>query len=130
MAKIGRLAGAILIETEGDWYLVGEPKQPCDFGQKGFEKPVFRDSQKIPYQKLIVSGNPKIEGPFLLVELEGEEIANLVFKRFAIERTHSVSERLWRLVTQEQGGPISVRWLNEVPAYIWEIIRDSVLKCS
>ena len=31
MARVGRLAGAILVESEKNYFLVGDLKQPCDF---------------------------------------------------------------------------------------------------
>lgn len=39
MALVGRLAGAILAETEGQFFLVGNPKVPCDFTAVGFDPP-------------------------------------------------------------------------------------------
>jgi hypothetical protein len=45
MARVGRLAGAILAETGGDYYLVGNPKQPCDWRAAGFEPPAGIDER-------------------------------------------------------------------------------------
>jgi hypothetical protein len=50
-----------------------------------------------------------------------------------IKRNGSVSERLWRLVTQpevhEGKAEIDARWLGEVPTAIWQIVQDTVLRC-
>ena len=40
MARVGRLSGAILAESEGAYFLVGDLKEPCDFSARGFEAPV------------------------------------------------------------------------------------------
>ncbi|MGH2652490.1 MAG: precorrin-3B C(17)-methyltransferase, partial [Actinomycetota bacterium] len=60
----------------------------------------------------------------------------LLARRFLIERNGSVSDRLWRLVigADEEGeGPeedeIDAQWLAEVPNRVWEIVRDTVLRC-
>ena len=37
--------------------------------------------------------------PFLAMDVEGEALANVLAARFVIERNGSVSDRLWRLVT-------------------------------
>ncbi|MGH8582397.1 MAG: precorrin-3B C(17)-methyltransferase, partial [Gammaproteobacteria bacterium] len=57
-------------------------------------------------------------------------------RRFLIERNGSVSDRLWRLVTgvdEEDEAPeaeeLDAQWLVQVPDRIWEIVRDSVLRC-
>ena len=53
-----------------------------------------------------------------------------------IERTGSVSDRLWRLVMGlEDGQPaitedVDARWLVEVPMAVWRIVQDTVLRCS
>ena len=36
MTRIGRLAGSLLVEASGAWYLVGHLKQPCDFAAEIF----------------------------------------------------------------------------------------------
>jgi hypothetical protein len=54
-----------------------------------------------------------------------------------IQRTGSVSERLWRLATGQSDDSdidppdvIQARWLGELPPAIWQIVRDTVLRCS
>jgi hypothetical protein len=71
------------------------------------------------------------------MDLESEELASTLAHRFVIERNGSVSERLWRLVLHrgdtdaedEPEGVVDARWLGEMPAPIWQVIRDSVLRC-
>lgn len=51
--------------------------------------------------------------------------------RLVIHRNASVSERLWRLVTQGEAEPrTDARWLGQMPASVWNVVRDGVLKCS
>jgi hypothetical protein len=149
MARVGRLAGAILAETAGDYYLVGNPKQPCDWRAAGFEPPVEIDARARPAVQLARCGAPALAAPVLVLELEGEARPRLLADAFVIPRTGSVSERLWRLVigqtdetdqtdqTDEAGGDpapppatIAARWLGELPPTIWRIVRDSVLRCT
>ena len=52
-----------------------------------------------------------------------------VHARLVIARNGSVTERLWRLVTHE-GAHRAPSWLFDVPAHVWEIVRDTVLRCS
>jgi hypothetical protein len=194
MARVGRLAGAILAETAGDHYLIGNPKQPCDWRAAGFEPPGDLDARVRPVVRLVrcsdpvpaapvpaapvldgpapaasvlaapVPAAPVLDGPApaasvpatpvleLEVELEGEALAMLLAERLVIARTGSVSERLWRLVTgqldeldgeldREPDGKldgkselpsavIPARWLGELPAPVWQIVRDTVLRCT
>jgi hypothetical protein len=140
MARVGRLAGAILAETGGDYYLVGNPKVPCDWRAAGFEPPGELDARARPsvrLARLAASGPPALGVPQLTVEVEGEALARLLAAAFVIPRTGSVSERLWRLVIgeddehdRELSDVISARWLGEVPPAIWNIVRDAVLRCT
>jgi len=76
-------------------------------------------------------------GPWLEIAVEGEELARRLAARFLIERNGSVSDRLWRLVLR--GDPdaedpardavVDARWLAEMPAPIWDIVRAQVLRC-
>ena len=137
MARAGRLAGAILVETKGAYFLVGNPKRPCAWAAAGFEPPGELDALARPFVRLGRSGTVDAPGPWLELELEGEEAAALLAARFLIERNGSVSDRLWRLVTGAGGDTpepaadavIDARWLGELPAPIWEIVRETVLKC-
>ena len=137
MARVGRLAGAVLAESDGEYFLVGSTKVPCDWAAAGFERPVEIDPAKRPFVRLSRIGAVALESPHLVVALEGEELARTLAQRFVIERNGSVSDRLWRLVLQrgavdaeqEPEGAIDARWLAEIPAPIWQIVRDTVLRC-
>jgi hypothetical protein len=146
MARVGRLAGAILAETGGDYYLVGNPKQPCDWRAAGFEPPaeigpLSIDARVRPAIRLARCGTPALAAPVLEVDVEGESLAHLLADTFVIARTGSVSERLWRLVIgrsddtddiddADRPAVIAARWLGEVPPAVWRIVRDTVLRCT
>src|SRR5689334_25241215 len=98
MARVGRLGGAILAETQGAYYLIGNTKAPCDFRAAGFEPPDEVDLVKEAYVRLKPLREVKVEPPVLLLDVEGEELAKKLVHRFVIDRNGSVSERLWRLV--------------------------------
>lgn len=136
MARVGRLAGAILAETGGEFFLVGNTKEPCDFNAAGFEAPGEIDALKRRYIKLVARGAVELAPPYLTLGLEGEALAALLAERLLIERNASVSDRLWRLLMdpsgQEElpeGDAVDARWLAEIPAPIWGIVRDTVLRC-
>jgi len=135
MARVGRLAGAILAETQGDYFLIGNTKEPCDFAAHGFH-PVDIDTQRRPYVRLSVTGQVEISSLCLTVDAEGERLAQLMAQRFLIERTGSVSERLWRLVchpTGDEESPakdLDASWLARIPSPIWQVVRDAVLRCT
>jgi len=133
LSKVTRLAGAILAETQGEYYLVGELKEPCDFSKHGFEKPKEPDAHHpVRYKKLQVIGHVILEdGEHLQMETRGEGLAELLFKRFVILRNLSVSDRLWRVVTshKDSEGKVDARWLEQMPDEVWEIVRESILKC-
>jgi hypothetical protein len=135
MARVGRLAGAILAETGGDYYLVGNPKQPCDWRAAGFEPPAEIDARARPALRLVRCGAPALAAPVLELDVEGETLAHLLADVFVIARTGSVSERLWRLVTGQSDdadppAAIAARWLGEVPPAVWQLVRDTVLRCT
>lgn len=135
MAKIGRLAGAILVHTEDKYVLVGNTKEPCDFPAHGFERPVEIDALKTPALPLQVCGEVAPVEPLVTTQLEGDALTALLAKRMLIERNASVSDRLWRLVAlqDDQGrfpeGPIPADWLLTMPQKVWDIVRDTVLRC-
>lgn len=137
MARVGRLAGAILAETQGEYYLVGNTKAPCDWTAAGFEPPGEIDALGRPFIRLSPRRPPEIEPPFLTLDVEGDALPGLLVDLFVIQRTGSVSERLWSLVTgasQEDDRPpaevTQARWLGEVPPPIWRIVPDAVLRCT
>lgn len=138
MARVGRLAGAILAESNGEYFLVGNTKSPCDWAAAGFAQPVEIDPARHAFVRLSQIGAVVVGSPHLVLALEGEALAKELAQRFVIERNGSVSDRLWRLVLrqgvadadQEPEGPVDARWLGEIPAPIWQIVRDTVLRCT
>jgi hypothetical protein len=138
MSRVGRLAGALLAETEGQCFLVGNTKEPCDFAAAGFEPPVEVDALKRPYLRLSAAGSVDMKPPWLTLPLEGEALPRLLAERFLIERNGSVSDRLWRLVISPEGDgagaratqSVDARWLAEVPTPVWRIVRETVLRCT
>jgi hypothetical protein len=133
------MAGALLAETAGRFFLVGNPKEPCDFAAAGFaEPPVPLDAVARPWVELEPIGTPELAEPILLLEVEGEALPRLLSSRLLIERNGSVSERLWRLVAGlgpegNNCGPgrlVPARWLGEIPDGVWRVVREAVLRCS
>ena len=136
MARVGRLAGALLAETGGGFFLVGNTKEPCDFEAAGFESPGEIDALERRYIKLAPRRAVELPAPYLRLDLEGEALAALLAERLLIERNASVSDRLWRLLIDPSGQEelpedeaVDARWLAEIPAPIWGIVRDTVLRC-
>src|SRR6185295_16145788 len=138
MGRVSRLSGAILVETEGIHYLVGDLKEPCDFAAAGFENPGEVSPLKKRALKLIPIANSAPSGlvmrkPVLEIEMNGEELAGVLSRRLTIERNGSVSERLWSLIVEaeeyEDEEVIDATWLVRMPDEIWDVVRDSVLKC-
>jgi hypothetical protein len=136
MARVGRLAGAILAETGGEFFLVGNTKEPCDFEAAGFESPGEIDALERRYIRLAPRRAIELAAPYLRLDLEGEALAALLAERLLIERNASVSDRLWQLLMDPSGQEevpedeaVDARWLAEIPAPIWGIVRDTVLRC-
>jgi hypothetical protein len=135
MARVGRLSGALVVHTGTQYFLVGHTKVPCDWAAAGFEPP--GDTSVRSYMPLCPLRAVAIAQPYLTFELEGEALAQLLADRLLVARTGSVSERLWRLVTnQVDDAPrapkdvTDARWLAEIPLPIWRIVGDTVLRCS
>jgi hypothetical protein len=136
MARVGRLAGALLAETGERYFLVGNTKEPCDFRAAGFDAPLEIDALKRAYIDLSAAEAVRIAPPCLTLNLEGEALAGLLARRFLIQRNGSVSDRLWRLVIgidEDNDAPVAeavdARWLAEIPDRVWEIVQGSVLRC-
>ncbi|XXY45225.1 precorrin-3B C(17)-methyltransferase [Sorangium sp. So ce269] len=137
MARVGRLGGAILAETQGEYYLVGNTKAPVNFREAGFEPPDEVELVKGAYLRLKPLREVKVTAPVLLLDVEGEELAKKLVQRFVIDRNGSVSERLWRLVyspddpLDDAETPVErdARWLGDIPETIWQLVRDNVLRC-
>jgi hypothetical protein len=136
IARIGRLAGAILAECDGSYFLIGNTKEPCDWEQKGFKAPAEVDAKKTPVLALEAVASDISLGPSHLVvhmsdEQSGEEMAGVYAERFLIVRNASVSDRLWNLVVGEDGNAeVEATWLLNMPDAVWQIVRDTVLKCT
>lgn len=117
-ARIGRYCGALVIERDGAQTLVGNPKEPCAAVPETLEAPFVKPlPEKVP-----------LSGCILLVD----DIDPLALSsKLVIQRNGSVSERLWRLVTNQQSsGELRAQWLADMPQQIWDIVRDTVLRCS
>ena len=132
MTRVGRLAGAILVESDEGYVLVGNTKEPCDFVVAGFEPPGEAiDAMVRPFVRLSPIAAITLRAPVLSLELTGLEAAARLAAAFVIERNGSVSERLWRLVVGDApAAAIDARWLGELPLPVWQVVRDAVLKCS
>jgi hypothetical protein len=98
--------GAIVVESGGKQVLVGNPKEPCAF------------APPVP-----------LSSPLEVDDRDALELADIVTARLVIARNGSVSERLWRLIGSD-GAARGAQWLVDVPAAVWEIVREQVLRCS
>lgn len=140
MARVARLAGALLAETRRSYYLVGNTKRPCDFAARGFVPPDSIDAVARPYTALTALNEIALEPPWLAIDVEGEALPKLLSECFLITRNGSVSDRLWRLVAglrdEDDDGEqtpvtaIDARWLAGMPKPIWDVVRDCVLRCT
>ncbi|HVA80155.1 MAG TPA: hypothetical protein VNF29_04465, partial [Candidatus Binataceae bacterium] len=65
MARVGRLAGAILAESGGEFFLVGNTKEPCDFEAAGFESPGEIDALERRYIRLAPRRAVELAAPYL-----------------------------------------------------------------
>ncbi|MFT3924352.1 MAG: precorrin-3B C(17)-methyltransferase [Myxococcales bacterium] len=127
----------MLVETEGVYYLVGNTKRPVDFEVYGLVKPSVIDALSQPYVRLETLAEVKLEAPWLRLGLEGEPLPRLLAERLLIQRNGSVSDRLWRLIcghddADDEGLPESIeaRWFVEAPERVWDVVRDTVLRCT
>ncbi|HUQ06292.1 MAG TPA: hypothetical protein VM261_27495 [Kofleriaceae bacterium] len=127
MTRIGRLAGALLVEASGAWYLVGHLKQPCDFAASGFAAPVDLDARAPTGLRLEAIAPVTMAAPWLELDVDGDAVIPLCARRLVIERTGLVSERLWRLLTETGDHH---RWFGEMPDAVWDVVRDALLRCS
>lgn len=135
----GRLAGAILLQGDDQFLLVGNTKEPCDWARAGFAVP----PDSLSGQTRVVALSPvrtvQVERPCLVFDWNGgttQSLAELLANRLLIQRNGSVSERLWRLVTgenEERSQPLpdelDASWLVAMPEAVWTIVRETVLKC-
>ena len=82
MARVGRLAGGLLLETQlagkSAWFLAGDTKTPCDFRAAGFVAPAERDVIRERFVQLVVQGSPTLTGTTLSIALDGVEAARAI----------------------------------------------------
>lgn len=119
--KIGRYAGSIVIDDGARQILVGNPKEPC----------AVPDTLEAPFVRALDAPVP-LSGCALVVEhADADALAKLISDKLVIQRNGSVSERLWRVITNQQAsGELAAQWLVEIPMHVWNIVRDTMLKCS
>jgi hypothetical protein len=138
MAQVGRIAGALLAVSEGRYFLVGNPKEPCDWERAGFCQPAHIDAVQRPVLALETcgAGPAPLAGLHLVLTYEGETVPRVLAERLLIYRNGSVSERLWGLVVgadPDTGAvaaePFDADWLIAMPAQVWDVVRESVLRC-
>jgi len=133
MAKVGRLHGALLAESEGRFYLVGDLKEPADFAAAGFKDPADLLPLENQFVELEVVGQANLTEPYFTCSLKGEALARKLFHRLVIKRNGSVSSRLWNLIfeAKENAGQtvVDADWLIQMPDEIWEIVQEQVLRC-
>jgi len=137
-ARLTRLAGALLLELGEQYFLIGNTKMPCDFPAVGFADPGTIDALQQPVLRLHARRAIELAEPYLSFQLdaEPEAIAERVAERLVIQRNGSVSDRLWRLILNPEmpeDDPllpvVAATWLLEMPKPIWDIVRDTVLRC-
>jgi hypothetical protein len=147
MAIVGRLAGALLAISDQATFLIGELKEPLDYGEAGYRDPGDRNIKENPITVLLsregMRDDAKAElrkpkGDCFTTSLEGKELADLLAHFFLIRRNGIVSERLWRLVMDSSKATLppgpgpriaDAAWLASTPWPVWEAVRDAVLRC-
>jgi hypothetical protein len=130
---LSRLAGAILAETAGQAFLVGNTKVPADFAAAGFAAPPNIDALLTPALPLVRLRDVPASSPRLLLPVTAADPAAAaahIAALFVIARNGSVSDRLWRLVLGERSGDVEATWLGQMPLPVWQLVRESVLRCS
>ena len=136
MARVGRIAGSLLVETRGKYALVGFPKEPCDYAAHGLSTPPAQERWSGHVALVDALGPVRLGEHVLTFELEGEPLLQALAQRLLIARNGSVSERLWRLaIGADEAGEAPpkercARWLSETPSQVWDVVRDTVLRCS
>ena len=143
MNHVSRLGGALLLDSDGHHFLVGDLKRPCDFAAAGFVPPAAPiDALARPFIPLARTDAPRVvAGPWLDLgdHSSVEALALVLSQRLVITRNGSVSDRLWRLILSPdpeadeippESAVIDARWLAEMPGPLWQIVRDTVLKCT
>lgn len=133
-SHLARLAGAVVMRSGGDYYLIGDLKQPCQFEDHGFYPPTETPGTVIQLDLIDDEPNLKFQ---MLIEGEGEMAAKDLHRKLSIERNNSISERLINLVTEQsprvhqEGLELTdARWLSQMPAQVWNMVREEILRCS
>jgi hypothetical protein len=141
VSQLGRLGGALLLESGGEFFLIGNLKRPCDFPAAGFVAPGPIDAVARPWVRLARDGGSALvrSGAQLVLGDPGDAqtLADSLAARLLIERNGSVSDRLWRLILTADPeadppdeGTFAAHWLVQMPLHLWQIVREAVLKCS
>ena len=141
MALVSRLGGSLLVTISTSYFVVGELKRPVDWPAEGFEPPVHLsagledEGERLPWFE--ISGSPPSDRGICLSlddEYDSRSLCDELHKRMTIQRNGSVSERLWDLVmdhsTSIDEQRVDGRWLVETPIAVWDMVRDSMLRCS
>ncbi len=142
-AHLSRLAGALLLAGDGEYFLIGSTKMPCDWSAAGFEPPVDGDADALRVRRLKPFGEvAQGDSCACWIQLDRqshgsiEGIAGILANRLLIRRNASVSERLWRIATGANDESLSgaaigvdLTWLVIIPEHVWEIVRETALKC-
>ena len=143
---VSRLAGSLIVTGPRTAYIVGQPKEPCNWSDFGINPTVDFDHWKKPFMTELSLHRPytAIGHRFVMTAISGnnsqkndeKHLAEVLSSRLLIERNGSVSERLWHLVhqmdiTDYSTEPLetNIDWLITMPAGIWNIVRDTVLRC-
>jgi hypothetical protein len=139
IAYVGRLAGALFVQSHDSFFLVGNTKRPCNWEACGLAAPGEIDAIKHPFVRLSPLQPLEIPVPRLRIEVAKEQLpetlAQVLADRFLIVRNGSVSDRLWRLILQKGDDPeslteeVDATWLAEMPPHVWKIVREAVLRC-
>ena len=134
MAELSRMAGAMILKLDEQYFLIGDLKEPCRFEERGFEAPGERDVLKEPSILLETNGKPVVldDDYHLFFQSNKDDLPEQMVDMFMIFRNGSISERLWGLVTEtseKEGKVVNAQWLVDTPPDVWEIVRDSVLRC-
>lgn len=132
--RLGRLGGAVLYETDGEYYLIGNLKQPCNFEDFGF----FTPEETIGRCVKLRIGNRELAESFVFPYLiQGGTSPEDIYEKFSVYRNSSISERLFTLVRDNSDKVIwkgteysDLRWIGSMPLPVWNIVRESILKCS
>ena len=137
MARVARLAGAILVVGDDRYFLVGNPKRPVDWAAAGLAAPPAPiDATAAPVTALAARAPVALAPPVLDYPGDAAAVARRLADQLLIARNGAVSDRLWRLVTgadpdtDEAPARVDARWLAELPDGVWAVVRDAVLRCT